>query len=289
MDYTCYCNKVLPIVSPVGVDETPYVDLGFDNFPCECAPFILFYYLEFLLNLPLEGYNSPVIIYSGELPSQHSHRSITLFATQSPYFLDPRTLLLGEDHQSTFGVSGGDLSEIFDDSSEPRYLGNVACVRPRCMTIGNDDSGNLFPPLHSAGANDTSFPNTTQSDASTTLPSSPARMNVPSTNQYIGSKLVRKASERRRRRPAAFFCHLCGADYTSTQNLGCLYFSLIIYHRVTLTHADHLNKHLGLRSYACKYKDQGCAYSATAPRTATRHSASCKYIPSEGLREEKVK
>ena len=166
-----------------------------------------------------------MIIYSGELPSQFLHPSTTLSATQPPYFFDQRILPPGEDHQSAFSLSGEDLLETFDDGSNSNlYPGNMSRVQQRYPTIDNDNSGDLFPPLHLASINDALFSNTTQPYASSTTLGSPPpnRMSVSSINQYIGSKLVRKASERRRRRPATHFCHLCGADYTSTQNLGCL-------------------------------------------------------------------
>ena len=72
------------------------------------ASFILFHYLDVPTQFTT-GYDSPVIIYSGELPSQFSHPSTTLSATQPPYSFDQRTLPPGEDHQPTFGLSGGDL------------------------------------------------------------------------------------------------------------------------------------------------------------------------------------
>jgi len=190
--------------------------------PVSELPLFCFNILMFLLNSPLVGYDSPVIIYSGELPSQHLHHRTTLSATQPLYFLDHRTLPPGEDHQS-FSVSGRDLPETFDDGSNPRYLGNVAHVQSRHLTIDNDYSGILFLPLHSPSTNDTLFSNTTQPYVSTTHPPPSDSVCVSSMNQYTGSEFVRKVSERRRKRPAVHFCHLCGADYTSAQNLGCLY------------------------------------------------------------------
>jgi len=80
----------------------------------------------------------------------------------------------------------------------------------------------------------------------------------------VGSALMRMASNRRRRKRGEHPCPFpeCSADFTSLHN-----------------REYHMNAHLGLRPYKCKYKAFGCVYEASAPRTVKRHNSTCKYGP----------
>jgi len=142
--------------------------------------------------------------------------------------------------------------------------------RPSCLDLrSNNFSGYVdlseignqaAPSLPSAGTDTTLCPSAIEPYAPAPLPPSPQRI-VPLTTQHVVSYAVREAAYRRRRRPLSHFCTDCDASFSSSHNLRYHYDS----------------KHKGELNHPCKYRELGCNFRAAAPRTATRHSRTCKY------------
>ena len=194
----------------------------------------------------------------------------------SSYLLDPDH---PENQQSTFGMPGG--PETFSHGFNSAY--NVIPSQPRhdlnldLSKIGDHTS----PSLHSAGTDTTICPSDVEPFVHSTFAQSPHEIQVSSTIQQPVSPAVREAARKRRKNKSAVLhsCARCGATFTASHNLRCSCLSTdLVYLPADIEHVDHFDsKHEGLLRYPCKHL--GCTYRAAAPRTATRHSETCKFNP----------
>ena len=176
-------------------------------------------------------------------------------AADASYTLDP---LVGANHQVFHGAHGKCLYETFNDGFNAGHLGNVAPAPSYQWTVDITvaNYGNGFSPV-SLGA--TLCPSATGQHSS-----EPSPMQVgDSAPRAVGSDAMRIMSNQRRRKDYRYCCHLrgCPAKFTARHNLN--------YHK---------NAHNGERPYKCLYQYLGCDYpGAAAPRTAKRHSLTCRY------------
>jgi len=182
-------------------------------------------------------------------------------SVEGPYLLDPQSQY--PPHPTTYRVLDGNHPGAFNYGHNSAYLGDAVPGQPRRgLTIDVSGIGHqVAPSLPSASTDATVCLSAIEQYVPASLPPSPQKY-VPPT-QHIVSRAVREAANKRRKKVLSHFCTDCGAAFTSSHNLRYHYDS----------------KHKGQLNYPCKYYEQGCKYRAAAPRTATRHSLTCKAKP----------